>query len=330
VKRYGDLSAIYLAEGATPSFVAKAVEDAGEAGKVLVVAHDLMDETMEFVAKGVIQATISQDPYAQGHDPLIHLFNARAAGWSPTIPRILTHLEVVTPENYARFWNPSGLATQDRSRLAAPLPPSSNVKPENIRIAFLGPKGEGFWKPLCEGAMDAKRELQALGATVELIVPKISADGYRSVSTYAPEIQRLLDERWDGIALPAFDRGFVPSINKAVRAGVPVATYNTEPTSLREMVTAVSAHAESLVALSQELAASANESGQATSRIGDTIQRITASIGSEVNRVELRPNPKGKAGGWPSRSSLRQPYQRSYSISVALLSTKGKSKARWE
>jgi ABC-type sugar transport system substrate-binding protein len=33
---------------------------------VTIISHDLIDEEMPYVLKGVITATIGQDPYAQG------------------------------------------------------------------------------------------------------------------------------------------------------------------------------------------------------------------------------------------------------------------------
>ena len=51
----------------------QAVEDAGKTGQVKVISFDFVDETMEFVKKGVISATIGQGPFAQGHDPAVRL-----------------------------------------------------------------------------------------------------------------------------------------------------------------------------------------------------------------------------------------------------------------
>ena len=80
-----DLAGIYVTAGG-PFGAAKAVEDAGKTGKVKVVSFDFVDETMEFVKKGVISATIGQDPFAQGHDPAIRLYNYLVGEVSPTAP----------------------------------------------------------------------------------------------------------------------------------------------------------------------------------------------------------------------------------------------------
>ena len=58
---------------------------ADKAGVVWVVSFDFVEETMEYVQDGVILATIGQDPFAQGHDPAIRLFNMIVGGVSPNV-----------------------------------------------------------------------------------------------------------------------------------------------------------------------------------------------------------------------------------------------------
>ena len=52
LEKYRNLECIYVAEGKTPQFAARAVVDAGRAGKTAVVGHDTTDDTMELVAQG--------------------------------------------------------------------------------------------------------------------------------------------------------------------------------------------------------------------------------------------------------------------------------------
>ena len=78
-----DLAGIYVTAGG-PFGAAKAVEEAGMTGKVKVVSFDFVEETMQYVQKGVISATIGQDPFAQGHDPAIRLYNYLVRQSSPT------------------------------------------------------------------------------------------------------------------------------------------------------------------------------------------------------------------------------------------------------
>ena len=97
LNKYSDLSGIYITHPG--AVVAKAVVEKGKTGSVKIICHDLGDDTMPYIQEGVISATISQDVFAQGHDPLIHLFNYLVAKWSPPKPRLLTRMDLVTKEN---------------------------------------------------------------------------------------------------------------------------------------------------------------------------------------------------------------------------------------
>jgi ribose transport system substrate-binding protein len=98
-----DLSAIYVTAGG-PFGAAKAVQDAGKAGKVKIVSYDFVDETMAFVKSGVITGTLGQDPFAQGHDPAIRLYNYLVGGVVPPAGRLLTKADFVTKDNITKFY----------------------------------------------------------------------------------------------------------------------------------------------------------------------------------------------------------------------------------
>jgi len=98
-----DLSAIYVTAGG-PFGAAKAVEDAGKAGQVKIVCYDFVDETMQFVKTGVITGTLGQDPFAQGHDPAIRLYNYLVGGVIPPAGRLLTRADFVTKDNISQFY----------------------------------------------------------------------------------------------------------------------------------------------------------------------------------------------------------------------------------
>ncbi len=284
LKRHPDLSAVYVAEGNTPAAAAKAVMDAGREGDVAIVTHDLTDATMEYVARGTIAATISQDSYAQGHDPVIHLFNHTVSGWKPASPRLLVKLESVTKENYRSFWDPArGILAGDSARLAVPVRKPADKR---LRIAALNFTSTGFWKPVKQGVLDAGRALEPLNARVEWMELPPSADGGTHAATFAPTLRRLLEDGFRCAVLPVFDRNLIPVVNEAVRGGLIVATMNSEPVSLREMLMSVSSHADRLISVSQELAASAEETGMSTASIDDTMGKITGSLKLQVSEVE--------------------------------------------
>ncbi|MFT3850205.1 MAG: substrate-binding domain-containing protein [Propionivibrio sp.] len=99
-----DLAAIYVTAGG-PFGAAKAVEEAGKAGKVKIISYDFVDETMEYVKKGVISGTIGQDPFAQGHDPAVRLYNYMVGGVAPEAGRLLTKSDFVTKDNISKYYS---------------------------------------------------------------------------------------------------------------------------------------------------------------------------------------------------------------------------------
>lgn len=100
-----DLAGIYVTAGG-PFGAAEAVDKAGKTGKVQVVSFDFVDETMQYVQKGVIYGTIGQDPFAQGHDPAVRMFNYLVGKTAPECARMVTKSDVVTKDNLAQYWKP--------------------------------------------------------------------------------------------------------------------------------------------------------------------------------------------------------------------------------
>lgn len=79
MKNHSDLDAIYVTTGMQAS-VAKAIEDCGRKGQVVTVGFDDNQEIFTYIKKGIIYATITQDPFGQGHDPVIWLYNHLVTG----------------------------------------------------------------------------------------------------------------------------------------------------------------------------------------------------------------------------------------------------------
>lgn len=74
-----DIDAIYITTGMAIS-AAKAVEDLGLEGRVCVVGFDHNQEIFAYIKKGIIAAAIGQDPFGQGHDPIIWMYNLLVTG----------------------------------------------------------------------------------------------------------------------------------------------------------------------------------------------------------------------------------------------------------
>jgi signal transduction histidine kinase/AraC-like DNA-binding protein len=251
LQRYSHLGGIYITEGATPSGIGRALVEASLAGQVKVVAHDLVDETMAYVAKGVITATVGQSPYTQGHDAVIHLFNHLVTGWQPETPRLVVEPEVVTPDNYREYWQPGSeviVAEKTAARLAKPMQPS----PRPLRIVVMG-SSDAFWRTVWAGVEAAAQELGAYNATVEKFV-----DVHPLSSSWLTNkenlVERALGGEYDGVVTPLGPPEFYPIFNRLSVAGIPVVVVNVEqPTSFRGLIAMLGEQTQRLVEVSHEL-----------------------------------------------------------------------------
>ena len=285
VKRHPRLSGIYITEGGSPFGAARALVETSNTGRIKIISHDLVDETMQFLSQGAITATLGQDPYAQGHDSVIHLFNHLVAGWVPPTPRLLTSMDVVTPENYRQFWKEgqgiieSALVAERRAR---PIKSSKRA----LRIAVLGRSESHFWDPVRAGAMAAASELRSYNATVEWLLPEGEFAQPR-LDARCEELERLIRSGVNAIATDVFDGGLVEYINRAVAAGIPVAAFNSEPSSLRGMISVLAENANHLMSVSSSLASSAHSSGQATSQVAITIQQIAKGTSEQAENISM-------------------------------------------
>ena len=71
-----DIADIYVTAGG-PFGAAKAIKDAGLTGKVKLICHDWMAETVVYIRNGVVTACLDQDPFNQGFAP-----------WSPRLTNL--------------------------------------------------------------------------------------------------------------------------------------------------------------------------------------------------------------------------------------------------
>lgn len=283
LKHYPHLAGIYVAEGGCPSGAARALVQAGKAGSIKLVAHDLVDETMKHLANGVVTATIGQDPFAQGHDTVIHLFNHLAARWIPPTPRLLTSMDIITLKNYQQFWQ-AGHGIIESSTAAERRAKPIRSSPRPLKIAVLGREESRFWEPVCAGVLAAVNELRAFNATVEWIVPEECRD-HVDVATRAKKIDELVRAGYNAIATDVFDSELVASINRAVAVGVPVATFNGEPSSLRGMMEMLAQRAQNMMTLSRDLSTAARSSGESTRQIATTIQQVATGTAQQSEDV---------------------------------------------
>jgi methyl-accepting chemotaxis protein len=126
--------------------------------------------------------------------------------------------------------------------------------------------------------------LKTHNATVEWILPE-GPNAQPSLAARAAAIAELIRARYDAIATDVFDKGLIPHLNRAVAAGIIVATFNGEPSSLRGMMDMVAQRAQRLLSVSSDLSASAQSSGEATHQIATTIQQVALGAAQQSENV---------------------------------------------
>lgn len=98
LKRSENIQGIFVTGGGILG-AAKAVAELRLTGKTKIVGFDFSKEIFENIKKGIIYASIGQDPFGQGHDPVIYLYNYLVEGVKPEKEVIPTRLDVVDSSN---------------------------------------------------------------------------------------------------------------------------------------------------------------------------------------------------------------------------------------
>lgn len=78
---------------------AKAIKELNLVGKTRIVCFDFNKEVFEFIKEDIIYAAIGQDPFGQGHDPVIYLYNYLVSNEKPESEIIWTRTDVVDKHN---------------------------------------------------------------------------------------------------------------------------------------------------------------------------------------------------------------------------------------
>ncbi len=98
-----DLKLVYVTAGG-PFGAAKAIQDLKLTGKVGVVCYDHIPDNLKYIKSGEILAAIAQDPFGQGFDSNIYLYNYLVTGEKPPKDFIPVKLDVCTPENIGEMY----------------------------------------------------------------------------------------------------------------------------------------------------------------------------------------------------------------------------------
>lgn len=99
IKEYPNLKAAIITSGGIIG-AAKAVEEAHKVGQIQLFCFDYDDDVINLIKKGIVNTSMGQDPFGQGHDPIIYLYNYLVAN---EVPESITHtrIEVMDIRNCA-------------------------------------------------------------------------------------------------------------------------------------------------------------------------------------------------------------------------------------
>ena len=229
------LTALYQLEEATPVVVLEVLRELRAPGEVPMITHGGRADFAPFFASGHLRATLTQTPYLQGYNPLIHLYNAIVGEWRPASPKLFIEAGEVDAGNHAAV---AGGAVPDEGKAVVVAGRPARI----LKFVFLLPKDHDFWPPVKQGALDAQAYLKTLGVQVQIQMPSDPKKPY-DLADWTSMIQRAAEGGYDGVVVPVFSDRLIPIINAAAERGVTVVTYNQEPASLREMIATVRAHA---------------------------------------------------------------------------------------
>lgn len=98
LKEHPELTGLYIAAGGVYG-ACRAVEAVKPVNGPVIVSHDKAETTLEMLKKGVITATIGQEAFRQGHEPLQMLYDYLSRGVSPGTDAVYTRLDICIREN---------------------------------------------------------------------------------------------------------------------------------------------------------------------------------------------------------------------------------------
>ncbi len=108
------IDAVFAAHGNPGPGVAAAVQKVGLAGKVSIMAFDFALPVIELVEKGVIRATVGQNPYLMGYQSMMLAYAARQdtgvpstrPGFGPVPAQIDTGVRILGKDEISLYKNP--------------------------------------------------------------------------------------------------------------------------------------------------------------------------------------------------------------------------------
>lgn len=288
VSKNEDLVGCYATELESLLFNLEVLKKAGKVRKIKTISHDLTENIAGGINSGDIAANITQDPFIQGYDTVVNLYNHVAAKWKPTTPRLLIQPRIVSQKNLGDHWKLGHGPVQSKEMLDQRPTPMDNQTSRKIKIAMVTPIDVVFFDQVKNGVLAAAKVLQSRSVQVDWLIPQ-DPQTPRGVMVPASFCTKFLDDLvahgYDAIGYCIADSAMIPHINKLVAKGFPVAAFNSDPGSLRGLMTMMITRAELLMGASKELDDSSKTAMEATGQVTRMIHQITQAINDEAQMM---------------------------------------------
>ena len=98
IHREKNLVGIYMAGGGQQA-AARALAQSGKAGKIHMICHDMLPETIHYLKERVVDFTIGQEAFMQGYMPVEIFRDYHMFGRKPKLSRLFTGIDIRSREN---------------------------------------------------------------------------------------------------------------------------------------------------------------------------------------------------------------------------------------
>ena len=287
VKQNSQVNAIYAVEIESLQWILRMIDQQGWQGRFKILSHDLTEVLAKQIDKGVLTASVTQNPFIQGYDPVIHMYNHLVDRWQPPAERLLIEPEMVWKGNIDQYWQIGHGAVQSQAMMdARPVPVDTKPdKPLKIAVVTLGFE---FFNQVKAGVDAAAKRLQAMNVKVDWLMPDGAVHGQNvniSAALYGPFIESLPAKGYNAIAVCIADSGMTPYVNRLVERGFPVATFNAESSSLRGLLTMLLDRTRVLQLASEQLNSSTGGTEENVHQTAETILQISQAVNEEAEMM---------------------------------------------
>jgi methyl-accepting chemotaxis protein len=292
MQQYPGLAGFYATDHESLMPVMDLMNKIGTRGTLKVVTHDINDTIARTIQSGMISATIDQNPFAQGYDTVVHLFNHLAAKWQPQTQRMLLQPVTVNRENLTQNWQIGRGAVQSaeaKSQRPQPLEAAKNGRSSGhtLKIAMVG-LDFPFFDQVRSGVQAAANLLKPYGVQVDWLLPKGTRSGDAvkiSADLYGPFLEELTRKGYHAIGVCIADSDLAATINAIAARGIPVAAFNAEPGSLRALLMMVVQRASQVLDSSHHLVESSQGMRNGTRQAAEGIAQISKAVSQQASMM---------------------------------------------